>query len=444
MSFYHTLASPVIQQSSLAGVDGSIIISERLQERLLQFQADCRIYNDMLLQWYKDVRAAIRQEGYSKAEIDMILEWYIDPDVLQLVEAAKDGRRNLKERIQKKKTALQVRWGVQAVTEVEKKFGEVMSTSEAFMQALVDISAECSVATAIAGIEEQSNKRRATKHGGISGKAMWTRRDVLLAREGYRASKECLRLNGGTQEAGGREDVNMENEANLIDEHGQPGIAMEQDLDMAAGPDGDRDIFSEVESNQDDQHAQSSVVGDWDDDMSQEFNVAKIRSIKRGKKRKIRRHQTGASKRVRDSSPEVEYPRGRAEALSEQVCILLDSIVLGRYLTLARWNFLMTLALTITFIPHNQNPCQSNFPAWTPTWTWEHLNKRKRMIFHPARPECNCLQPCSMKFPSFLLRLNNKSLLKSSLIEKTLVKNSARLDSPLVITIDALVLLIPG
>jgi hypothetical protein len=430
----------------MADMDGSIIISEQLQERLLQFQADCRIYNDMLLQWYKDVRAAIRQEGYSKAEIDMILEWYIDPDVLQLVQAAKDGKRNLKERIQKKKTALQARWGVQAVIEVEQKFGEIMSTSEAFMQALVDISAECPVATAIAGIEEQSNKRRATKHGGISGKAMWTRRDVLLAREGYRASQECLRSNSGTQEAGGREDVDLENEAIKMNEHGQVGIALEQDVDMAAGPDGDRDMFSEIESNRDVQHAQGSVVGDWDDDMAQEFDVAKTRGNKRGKKRKLRRHQTGASKRARDSSPEVEYPRDRAEALSDQVCILLDSIVLGRYLTLARWIFLMTLALTITLIPHNQNQCQSNFPAWTPTWTWKHLNRRKRMSLNPARPECNCLQPCSMKFPTFLLRINNKSLLKSSLIEKMLVKNSARLDPPLVITspINPLVPLILG
>jgi hypothetical protein len=47
------------------------------------------------------VRAVIRQEGYSKAEIDMILEWYIDPDVLQLVEVARDGKRNLRENTEK-------------------------------------------------------------------------------------------------------------------------------------------------------------------------------------------------------------------------------------------------------------------------------------------------------------------------------------------------------
>jgi DNA-binding transcriptional MerR regulator len=96
----------------MADMDGSIIISEQLQRRLMQFQADYRIYNDMLLQWYKDVRVAIKQEGYAKAEIDMILDWYVDPDVLQLVEAAKNGKRTLKERIQKKKMALQARWGV--------------------------------------------------------------------------------------------------------------------------------------------------------------------------------------------------------------------------------------------------------------------------------------------------------------------------------------------
>lgn len=308
-------------------MDGSIIISEQLQKRLLQFQADCRIYNDMLLQWYMDVRAAIRQEGYSKAEIDMILEWYIDPDVLQLVEAARDGKRNLRERIQKKKAALQARWGVQAVVEVEQKFGEVMSTSEAFMQALVDISAECPVATAIAGIEAQSNKRRATKHGGVSGKVMWTRRDVLLAREAYRASRECFRLNGGTEVAVGMEDVDSENEPNEMAEHGQGGIAMEQDVDMAAGPDGDRDMFSVIESNYDIQHTEEGVTRESDDDMAQEFNVAKTRSNKRGKKRKFRRHQTSASKRARDSPPEVEYPRGRVGTLSEQVCILLEFLV---------------------------------------------------------------------------------------------------------------------
>ena len=61
---------------------------------------------------------------------------------------------------------------------------------------------------------------------------------------------------------------------------------------------------------------QGSVVGDWDDDMAQEFNVTKTRSNKRGKKRKFRRHQTSISKRAKESSLEVEYPRGKVKARS--------------------------------------------------------------------------------------------------------------------------------
>jgi hypothetical protein len=215
------------------------------------------------------------------------------------------------------------------VIEAEEKFGEAMSTSEVFVQALVDISAECPVATAIAGIEAQSKKRRATKHGGISRKAIWTRRDVLLAREAYRAAQECLRPNGGTQEAAGMEDVDSENEPNEMDEHGQGDIAMEQDVDMAAGLDGDKDMFSEIETNQDVQSVQDSVDRDQVDDMTDEFNSLITRRNARDKKRKYRRHQTGASKRARDSPPEVEYPRGRAGALSDEVRILLDSLVPG-------------------------------------------------------------------------------------------------------------------
>jgi hypothetical protein len=190
------------------------------------------------------------------------------------------------------------------------------------MQALVDISAECPVTMAISGIEAQSNMRRATKHGGISGKAMWTRRDVLLARDAYRASQERLRSSGGEQEAGDMDDMESENQRVEMDEHGQGGIAMGKEVDMAAGPDSDRDMFSEIELNYDVQHGQESVTRDWDGDMAQESYVSKTRSNKRGKKRKFRRHQTGASKRARDSPPEVEYPRGRVGTLSEQVCIL--------------------------------------------------------------------------------------------------------------------------
>lgn len=61
-----------------------------------------------------------------------------------------------------------------------------MSTSESFVQALVDFSAEAPVAQALQGIEAQQERRRATRQRGISRDTIWTPRDVIRALEEYR------------------------------------------------------------------------------------------------------------------------------------------------------------------------------------------------------------------------------------------------------------------
>jgi hypothetical protein len=72
---------------------------------------------------------------------------------------------------------------------VKTKFGTIMSTSESFVQALVDFSAEAPMEEALGGIEAQRDKRRAMKQRGVSRDATWTPRDAIKALEEYRESQ---------------------------------------------------------------------------------------------------------------------------------------------------------------------------------------------------------------------------------------------------------------